>query len=83
MLGNLACFLSSAEFFLKKKYFGNTIRVSNSFDPDQAGQFVGSGMGLNHLQRLSADKKSCHEQTKNFVTNQETTKIKLSQYVSL
>ena len=39
--------LSTADFFqnglFQKKYFGNTIRVSNSLDPD---------LGLNCLQRL-------------------------------
>ena len=38
LLGNFACFLSSADFFSKstfsKKSFGNTIRISNSLDPD-------------------------------------------------
>ena len=35
--------------------FFNTIRVSNSLDPDQARQFVGPDLGPNCLQRLSAD----------------------------
>ena len=53
-------FLSSADFFqdqllLKKKYVKNTIRVSNSLDPDQARRFVGPDLGPNCLQRLSAD----------------------------
>ena len=55
-------FLSSVDFFLKltfsKKYFRNTIRVSNSMDPDQAQPFVGPDLGPNCLQRLSADDKS-------------------------
>ena len=33
-----------------KIYFRNTIRVSNSSDPDQAGHFVGSDLGPNFLQ---------------------------------
>ena len=32
----------------------NTIRVSNSLDPDQARHFVGPDLGPNCLQRLSA-----------------------------
>ena len=40
----------------------NTIRVSNSFDPDQGRQNVGPDLGLNCLQRLSADKNSCRLQ---------------------
>ena len=52
-------FLLSADFFLKstflKNYFRSTIRVSNSLDPDQAGQNVGPDLGPNCLQRLSAD----------------------------
>ena len=38
-----------------KIYFRNTIRVSNSLDPDQAQHFVGPDLGPNCLQRLSAD----------------------------
>ena len=33
----------------------NTIRVSNSSDPDQAGHVVGPDLGPNCLQKLSAD----------------------------
>ena len=61
ILGNFSCFLSSADFFFQnyffeeKKSFSNTIRISNSFDPDQARRFVGPDQGLNCLQRLSAD----------------------------
>ena len=40
-------------FFLV--FFGNISRVSSSFDPDHA---VGSDLGLNCLQRLSADDTS-------------------------
>ena len=51
--------------FLKKKKkiqkaFRNTIRVSNSLDPDQARHFVGPDLGPKCLQRLSADDKSHH-----------------------
>ena len=35
--------------------FFNTIRVSNSLDPHQAGHFVGPDLGPNCLQKLSAD----------------------------
>ena len=38
--------------------FFNTIRVSNSLDPDQARHFVVPDLGPNCLQRLSADNKS-------------------------
>ena len=38
--------------------FFNTIRVSNSLDPDQARHFVGPDLGSNCLQMLSADNKS-------------------------
>ena len=37
--------------------FFNTIRVSNSLDPVQAGRFVGPDLGPNCLQRVSADEK--------------------------
>ena len=43
-------------FFKKKKKSGNTIRVSNSLDPD----FVGPDLDPNCLQKLSADDKSRH-----------------------
>ena len=36
-------------------YSFNTIRVSNSLDPDQAKHFVGPDLGPNYLQRLSGD----------------------------
>ena len=52
-------FLSSADFFSKsifsKKSYRNTIRVSNSLDPDQTRHFVGPDLGPNCLQLLSAD----------------------------
>ena len=54
-------FLSSADFFniiFYVKKIRNTIRVSNSSDPDQAPHFVGPDLGPNCLQRLSADNTS-------------------------
>ena len=64
----LQAFLSSADFFFKvnffKKSLRNTIRVSNSLDPDQAEKNVGPDLGSNCLQRLSADDKSRHQQGK-------------------
>ena len=41
--------------FFSKKLFRNTIRVPNNLDPDQAQYFVGTDLGSNCLQRLSAD----------------------------
>ena len=52
--------LSSADFFKMnffKKYFRNSISVSNRLDPDQEQCSV---WVLNHLQRFSADNKSRH-----------------------
>ena len=63
MLGNFSCFclLSSADIFsklsFKKNSFRNTFIVSNDLDPDQDLRFVGPDLGLNCLQRLSADNK--------------------------
>ena len=56
ILDNVNCmlYLSSADCF-RNDYFRNTIRVSNSLDPDQARQFVGPDLGPNCLQRLSAE----------------------------
>ena len=69
MLGNFACifvvfyfffgFFCRLHFYFKKKSFRNTIRVSNSLDPDQARRFVGHDLGPNCLQRLSADDCDC------------------------
>ena len=57
--GNFSCFFVGCWFFSKstfsKNSFWNTIRVSNSLDPDQARHFVGPGLGPNCLQSLSAD----------------------------
>ena len=59
---DLACFACLLIFFkinfFKKKYFRNTVRVSNSFDPDQDRHSVGPDLGPNCLQRLSAYHKS-------------------------
>ena len=55
---NLHIFLSSADFLIEffsskltllKSSFGNTIRVSNSLDPDQAQHFVRPDLGPNCL----------------------------------
>ena len=43
--------------FLKNS-FGNTIRVSNSLDPDQARHCVGPDLAPTCLQRLLADDTS-------------------------
>ena len=52
------CLLHSADFFSKstisKHSTKNTIRVSNSLDPDQARQNVGPDLGSNCLQMLHA-----------------------------
>ena len=41
-----------------RDFFRNTIRVSNSLDPDQDRYFVGPDLGPNCLQMLAADDKS-------------------------
>ena len=49
--------LSSADFFkltFSKYSFKNSIRVSNSLDPDQGRHSVGPDLDPNCLQRLSA-----------------------------
>ena len=63
MLGSFLDFLSSAVFFFSKSTyaensFRNTIRLSNSFDPDQDRQNVGPDLGHNCLQWLTADDTS-------------------------
>ena len=44
-----------------------TIRVSNSLDPDHARPFVGSDLGPNCLQRLSADDESRRQWAKSLI----------------
>ena len=46
-----------AIFYSSDAGFFHSIRVSNSWDPDQAQHFVGPDLGPNSLQKLSADKK--------------------------
>ena len=62
ILGNFACFLSSADFVFKINFFENsfrnTTRVSNSLDPDEARRFVGPDLGPNCLPMFSADDTS-------------------------
>ena len=48
--------LIMSKFTFSKNYFRNTIRVSNSLDPDQN---VGPDLGPNCLQRLLVNDKSC------------------------
>ena len=47
-----------SESIFSKNSFRNTIRVSNSLNPDQAQHFVGPVLGSNFLQLLSADDTS-------------------------
>ena len=52
-------FMTSADFYFQNylKKIRNTIRVSNSLDPDQNRRSVGPDLGPNCLQRSSADDK--------------------------
>ena len=50
-----ACFCHLLNFF--KNIFRNTIRVSNSLDPDQARHFAGPDLGLNCLLRLNISRR--------------------------
>ena len=58
-MGNVLCFLSSADFFkvnFFEKFFQEHYQSVKQFlDPDQARHFVGPDLGPNCLQRLSAD----------------------------
>ena len=54
-------------FFKKKTFSKNTWEYHqgvNSLDPDQARHFVGPDLAPKCLQRLSADDKIYHQQTK-------------------
>ena len=60
MLGNFSSFCRLQLFFkicFSKKISRHSIRLSNGWDPDQVRRFVGPDLGLNCLQRLSADDK--------------------------
>ena len=54
--GRLPFFVSKSTFL--KKSFRNSIKVSNSLDPDQARPFVGPDLGPNCMRRLFADDTS-------------------------
>ena len=51
----MAFIIPCAIFYSLDARFFNTIRMSNSLDPDQARHFVGPDLDPNSLQRLSAD----------------------------
>ena len=55
--GNCSCFFLSSVNFLQNylSSFKNTIRTSNSLDPDQARRYVWPDLGPNCLPRLSAE----------------------------
>ena len=50
-----------SKFTFLKNSFRNTVRLSNSLDPDQARHGVGPDLGPNCLQWLSADDRSLEE----------------------
>ena len=50
--------------FFFKIFFHEKHQRTNSLDPDQARPCVGPDLGLNCLQRSSADNKLHHEQVK-------------------
>ena len=58
-LGNFSFFFRLLTFFsiltYSKNSFRNTVRVSNSLDPDQAQHSIGPDLGPNCLQRSAAD----------------------------
>ena len=58
-----------AIFYSLNTEFFNTIRVSNSLDPDQTRHFIRPDLGPNCLQRLSADNKSCPWRAKSLIQN--------------
>ena len=59
LLGNFICLFCRQLFFSKSTFskysFRNTIRVTNSTDPDQTLHNVGSDLGPDCLQQLSDD----------------------------
>ena len=61
----LLAFFSTLTF--SKKYFGNTIRVSNGLVPNQDCSFVGPDLGPDCLHRSPADDKSPSLQGKSYM----------------
>ena len=57
LLSSFAAFFQNISF--SKYSFSNTIRVSNSLDPDQDRHSVNPDLDPNCLQWLLADNKSC------------------------
>ena len=54
----IICFvLIFSKSTFSKKYFRNTIRVSNNLDPDQVRHSIGPDLGPNCSQRLSAGRQ--------------------------
>ena len=51
----LHAFCRQPIFFQNQVFQNNTVRVSDSLDPDQAQQFVGPDLVPNCLQKLSVD----------------------------
>ena len=66
MLGKFSFFCCHWLTYFKINFssFRNTIRASNSLDPDQARHSVGPDLGTNYLHGLSTDNKRCHSQIK-------------------
>ena len=67
MLGNFACFLSSAVFFenqLFEKFFQKYDQSVKQFGPRSGLTFVRPDLGPNCLQRFSADDISLQKQQK-------------------
>ena len=62
MLGNIACFLSSARYFLFffKTTFQELLKSVNSFDPGQARLFVGPDLALKLLVNVISRCQSSH-----------------------
>ena len=63
MLGNFACCFVVCRFSFKltvSKKNHEYHQVSNSLEPDLSRRFIGSDLGPNCLQKLSADDKSRH-----------------------
>ena len=63
--------------FLLLIFFSETIRVSNSLDPDQARHFVGPDLGPNCLQSLSSEDTSLQR------VNNETFTLKWKKLVQV
>ena len=66
-----------------EKSFRITIGVSNSFDPDQARQFIGPDLSANCLENLSADDSGSQGVSMNSHVNLHSTTLAVTVHINM